>query len=250
MSARPVLGVICDTRVVGTQAAQLVFERYIRAAMVHADVAALLVPALPDLMQARRSRRPARRRIDDRQPVERRPRTLWRRARATARSTPPATQMAMALIEAMGDRGRPVFGICRGFQEINVAMGGTLRRDTSASDELIRHHAPDGGGFDAMFDARPCGRAGRRRNARGGLRQARAERQFGALSGGRRRSPPAWRSRPPRPTAWSRPFRRGSTARPCWRCNGIPNGTTPTPTARPISSSSAARCAAIRSTKE
>jgi putative glutamine amidotransferase len=50
--------------------------------------------------------------------------------------------------------GRPVFGICRGFQEINVALGGTLRRDTSASDELLRHHAPDEASFDAMFDHR------------------------------------------------------------------------------------------------
>jgi putative glutamine amidotransferase len=45
-----------------------------------------------------------------------------------------------------GDCGAAaVFGICRGFQEINVALGGTLRRDTSASDgELLRHHAPEG----------------------------------------------------------------------------------------------------------
>src|SRR3546814_5890918 len=46
----------------------------------------------------------------------------------------------------------PLFGICRGFQEINVALGGTLRRDTSASGDLLRHHAPDGVSFGAMFD--------------------------------------------------------------------------------------------------
>jgi putative glutamine amidotransferase len=27
-----------------------------------------------------------------------------------------------------------------------------LRRDTSASEELLRHHAPEGASFDAMFD--------------------------------------------------------------------------------------------------
>src|SRR3546814_8834040 len=47
---------------------------------------------------------------------------------------------------------RFVFRSCRGFQEINVALGGTLRRDTSASGDLLRHHAPDGVSFGAMFD--------------------------------------------------------------------------------------------------
>jgi putative glutamine amidotransferase len=37
--------------------------------------------------------------------------------------------MTADLIKAMLDLGRPVFGVCRGFQEINVAFGGTLRRD-------------------------------------------------------------------------------------------------------------------------
>lgn len=151
MSARPVLGVICDTRVVGTQPAQLVFERYIRAAMHHADVAALLIPALPDLMSADE----VADRIDG---------VLMTGSPSNVGSElygddgsegpfdPARDQMAMALIEAMSERGRPVFGICRGFQEINVALGGTLRRDTSTSDELIRHHAPEGSGFDAMFE--------------------------------------------------------------------------------------------------
>ncbi len=56
------------------------------------------------------------------------------------------------LIDAFVRAGKPVFGVCRGFQEINVALGGTLRRDVSASDGLLRHHAPDGVAFDAMFD--------------------------------------------------------------------------------------------------
>jgi putative glutamine amidotransferase len=49
---RPVLGIIACNRIVGTEPAQAVMERYIRAAMTYADVAALIVPSLSDLMTA------------------------------------------------------------------------------------------------------------------------------------------------------------------------------------------------------
>lgn len=35
-------------------------------------------------------------------------------------------QLTLSLIKSAYDRGIPIFGICRGFQEINVALGGTL----------------------------------------------------------------------------------------------------------------------------
>ena len=34
--------------------------------------------------------------------------------------------LALALVEACVDKGIPIFGVCRGFQEMNVAYGGTL----------------------------------------------------------------------------------------------------------------------------
>ena len=153
MTSRPVLGVIACNRIVGTEPAQAVMERYIRAAMTYADVAALIVPSLPDLMTA----------------AEVAPRldgillTGSPSNVATSRYGDDdgegpfdegRDEIALSLVDRMIDAQKPVFGICRGFQEINVAMGGTLRRDTSASDELLRHHAPDGVSFDAMFDHR------------------------------------------------------------------------------------------------
>ena len=36
-------------------------------------------------------------------------------------------EMSLAMIAAMIGRVRPVFGVCRGFQELNVSFGGTLR---------------------------------------------------------------------------------------------------------------------------
>lgn len=151
MTARPVLGVIACNRIVGVEPAQAVMERYIRAAMTHADVAALIVPSLSDLMSA----------------AEVAPRLDGVLLTGTPSNVAPERygeeadagpfdrsrdEVALALIEAMIGRAKPVFGVCRGFQEINVAMGGTLRRDTSTSDELLHHHAPEGTGFDALFD--------------------------------------------------------------------------------------------------
>ena len=50
--SRPVLGVIACNRMVGSEFAQAVMNRYIRAAMTYADVAVLIIPSLPDLMTA------------------------------------------------------------------------------------------------------------------------------------------------------------------------------------------------------
>lgn len=150
-SPRPVLGIIACQRRVGSEPAQTVIERYIRPTMQYADVAALIVPSLPDLMSV----------------SEVAPLLDGVLLTGSPSNVAPARygeefgdgpfdegrdEIALGLVDAMTGAGKPVFGICRGFQEINVALGGTLRRDTSASDDLIRHHAPDDVAFDAMFD--------------------------------------------------------------------------------------------------
>jgi putative glutamine amidotransferase len=154
--ARPVLGIIACNRAFSTgtnssEPAQMVMERYIRAAMTYADVAALIIPAMPDLMTA----------------AEVAPRLDGILLTGSPSNVAPARyndaegegpfdegrdEIAISMVHRMIDLDKPVFGICRGFQEINVALGGTLRRDTSANDALLRHHAPDNVSFDAMFD--------------------------------------------------------------------------------------------------
>ncbi len=46
------------------------------------------------------------------------------------------------LIDAALKRGMPVFGICRGFQELNVALGGTLHQQVHAVPGRIDHREP------------------------------------------------------------------------------------------------------------
>lgn len=151
--ARPVLGVISCNRSVDNQAAQAVMTRYLNAALTYADAAGLLVPAMPGLMQAREiaprldgllltgtpsNLDPSRygELVDD----------------APGPFDPDRDEMTARLIEAMLAIGKPVFGICRGFQELNVAFGGTLRRDMADHPELIAHHAPSELSFSDYFD--------------------------------------------------------------------------------------------------
>jgi putative glutamine amidotransferase len=151
MNARPVLGIIACNRIVGTEAAQTVIERYIRAAMTYADVAALIVPSLPDLMTAAE----VAPRLDGILLTGSPSNVATMRYGHDSGDGPfdeGRDEIALSMVNRMINAQKPVFGICRGFQEINVALGGTLRRDTSASYDLIRHHAPDDVSFDAMFD--------------------------------------------------------------------------------------------------
>jgi len=153
MKNRPVLGVIACTRTVGTEPAQAVMNRYATAAMAYADAAALVVPNLTELMTARE----VAPRLDGLfltgSPSNVQPALYGQDGAPDAAGPfdPGRDTMTLDLIKAMLDLGKPVFGVCRGLQEINVAFGGALRRDTSRSHELLAHHAPDDATFDGMF---------------------------------------------------------------------------------------------------
>lgn len=151
-SHRPVLGVISCNRAVDNQAAQTVMTRYLNSALTYADAAGLLVPAMPGLMQAR----DVSPRLDGLlltgTPSNLDPQRYGELVDdAPGPFDPDRDEMTARLIEAMLELGKPVFGICRGFQELNVAFGGTLRRDMAEHPELIAHHAPSHLGFEDYF---------------------------------------------------------------------------------------------------
>lgn len=50
--------------------------------------------------------------------------------------------IALALIEACVARGIPIFGVCRGFQEMNVAFGGTLHPEIREIPGRMNHRMP------------------------------------------------------------------------------------------------------------
>ena len=150
---RPVLGIICCNRDISEQPAQAVMTRYIVSSLTYADAAGLLVPAMPELVNAKE----VAPRLDGilltGTPSNLDPKRYGALVDdAPGPFDPARDEMTAHLIDAMLELGKPVFGICRGFQELNVAFGGTLRRDMADSPELIAHHAPTEKSFTEYFE--------------------------------------------------------------------------------------------------
>jgi putative glutamine amidotransferase len=55
---------------------------------------------------------------------------------------PARDALTLALVQACVDSGVPLLGICRGFQEINVAMGGSLHQKVQNQPGMLDHREP------------------------------------------------------------------------------------------------------------
>ncbi len=150
--SKPVLGIICCTRRMGTEYAQAVINRYVVSAMTYAETNALLIPALPDLSEAAELIARLDGLLLTGSPSNVVPSRYGDDGDGDGPFDPSRDEMMLRLVEAASKHKSPIFGVCRGFQELNVALGGTLRRDTSAEENALKHHAPNDVPFDGMFD--------------------------------------------------------------------------------------------------
>jgi putative glutamine amidotransferase len=63
-------------------------------------------------------------------------------------------RVALDLIRSCVATGQPIFGICRGFQEFNVAMGGTLHPEIRDLPGRMNHRMPPDGTLEEKFELR------------------------------------------------------------------------------------------------
>src|SRR6202140_1704831 len=144
MRRRPVVGVIGNAyRIESRFATQLVGERNLRAVAEAPGALPLMFAATPDITDvgalldavdgvvltgARANVHPARFGIEPDSRHE--PYDLHR------------DDVALALSEACVTRGIPLFGICRGLQEMNVAFGGSLHPEIRELPGRMNHRMP------------------------------------------------------------------------------------------------------------
>lgn len=62
--------------------------------------------------------------------------------------------LALDLIRRCVDRGQPILGVCRGFQEVNVAMGGSLYPEIRDLPGRDNHRMPPDGTLEEKFALR------------------------------------------------------------------------------------------------
>lgn len=147
---RPVIGVIACAREVEGEPAQAVKLRYLDAVERFADAVPVIVPTnqppanaadivarLDAILLTGSNSNIAPSHYGSDQPAQA-PTDIGR------------DDFGQALIRAAVTAAKPVFGICRGLQEINVAFGGTLR-DLRYSIGPDLHHAPTEAALDETF---------------------------------------------------------------------------------------------------
>jgi putative glutamine amidotransferase len=154
--SRPVIGIIGNAHLVNDQyPVQAVGVSNIEAVAALTGAIPLLVPALPsvaaiaDLMAVchgfvftggQPNVHPSHYGVD---PTE-----------AHGLFDPDRDAVTLPLIAACVAQGVPIFGICRGFQEFNVAFGGTLHPEIREIPGRMNHRMPPDGTLEEKFEHR------------------------------------------------------------------------------------------------
>jgi putative glutamine amidotransferase len=151
----PIIGVIACTREVEGEPAQAVKHRYLAAVSRYARAIPVIVPT----NQPAENAADLVARFDAILLTGSNSNIAPRRYGSTADARLPGDDardaFSAVLVRAAMAAQKPVFGICRGLQEINVALGGSLR-DLRDSDGVAGglHHAEKGARLDDMFGHR------------------------------------------------------------------------------------------------
>lgn len=69
---------------------------------------------------------------------------------------PARDAMTLALVDACLEQAVPLLGVCRGFQEINVALGGSLHQQVHRVDGMLDHREPPERPPDVQYGPAHC----------------------------------------------------------------------------------------------
>lgn len=145
---KPVIGVLCCNEI-ADRPIQAVATRFVEPLVRYAGATVLLVPAVADAMDTRALAA----RLDGLLLTGSRSNVAGARY-GKADATDDALDLdrdtvALELAGRMIEAGRPVFGICRGLQELNVLFGGTL---TESLEDGHHRSTDDETAYETLFD--------------------------------------------------------------------------------------------------
>ena len=139
-----IIGIPCDIKMVGLLPFHAVGEKYIAAAAGGAGGVPVLLPALGDKTALREVLELVDGVLLPGSPSNVEPHHYGGApSRAGTMHDPMRDATTLPLIQQVLEQGIPLLGICRGFQEINVAMGGELYQHVQEEEGRRDHREPD-----------------------------------------------------------------------------------------------------------
>ncbi len=129
MSLKPVIGVPADRRQIDLHPFHMVGEKYLRALIDGADALPLIIPVLSDHIDADAVLAEVDGILLTGSPSDIEPHHYGGEAsREGSLHDPARDALTLPLVRRALARDVPLFAVCRGFQELNVALGGSLHQ--------------------------------------------------------------------------------------------------------------------------
>ncbi|MGH6872090.1 MAG: gamma-glutamyl-gamma-aminobutyrate hydrolase family protein [Rhizomicrobium sp.] len=149
---RPIVGIPCDHRKVGDHPFHVAGEKYIVAVRDGAGALPFLIPVLPDPIPADEILDSIDGLLFTGSPSNVSPRRYGGpEPRAGVMQDEHRDATTLPLLEAAIARGVPLLCICRGFQELNVAMGGTLHQHVQEQPGRLDHRENGGDPVEVRY---------------------------------------------------------------------------------------------------
>jgi putative glutamine amidotransferase len=151
-SKRPVIGIPADRRMIGQHAFHAVGEKYIRPLVDAIDAVPLLIPSFGERLGFDELIDHLDGILFTGSPSNVEPRHY--KGDPSDEGTlhdPERDSTTLPLIPRAVKAGVPVFGICRGFQEMNVAYGGTLHQKLHEVPGHLIHHEDESKSLEIQY---------------------------------------------------------------------------------------------------
>ncbi|TKB46769.1 gamma-glutamyl-gamma-aminobutyrate hydrolase family protein [Thalassotalea mangrovi] len=151
--SRPLVGVVCDMEIIGPHPFHVAGHKYIHAVIEGSNCIPVLIPALAN-----------------EQALEQLIKSLdgilltggysmvhpshyqGNTPDADTKLDPNRDNTTLPLIKLAIENQVPIFGICRGFQEMNVALGGSLHQKLHETGEYIEHREDKNVSLEQQYD--------------------------------------------------------------------------------------------------
>ena len=152
MRPKPIIGVPADRRVIDPHPFHMVGEKYITAITDAAHGLPFLIPVLDDRLDLEELLDGLDGVLLTGSPSDIEPHHYTDEpGHPDARRDPHRDRLTLPLARHAIEIGMPLFAICRGFQELNVSLGGTLHQKLALVDGMLRHKERDEDPLDVQY---------------------------------------------------------------------------------------------------